>query len=80
MNPKDRVFLGKCFVKESIILIGLENSGTREFSIKGGLGGPPLINKKMRKSLPKRVPSTKYLHPSHKSLTPPVMLLEIEHY
>ena len=37
MNPKDKAFLGKFFVKE-YILIGLKFFGTREFSIMDSLG------------------------------------------
>ena len=74
MNLKDKTFLGKF-----CILIALENFGTRDFSIKGRLGWSSTHQSKMRKSLTIRVLSTKYLQPPNKSLTPLVMLLEIEH-
>ena len=38
MNLKDKAFLGKFPVKESSILIGLENFGATEFLIMGWLG------------------------------------------
>ena len=38
MYSRDKAFLGEICVKESSILIGLGNFGTREFFIKGGLG------------------------------------------
>ena len=77
MNSKDKTFLEKFFVKESSILIDLENS--RSFPSWAGLGGTCPINQKMTKSLPVGVPFTKYLHLSNKSLTLSLMLLEIEH-
>ena len=38
MNSSDKAILEKFFVKESRILIGLENFGATVFSIMGGLG------------------------------------------
>ena len=43
MNPKDKAFLGKFFVKE-YVLIGLKIFGTTEFSIMDSLGAPSPIN------------------------------------
>ena len=39
----------------------------------------PAINQEMRKSSLIRVLSTEYLHPPHKTFTPLVTLLELEH-
>ena len=38
MNSKDKFFLNKFRVKESSLLISLENFGAAGFSITGGLG------------------------------------------
>ena len=43
--------LGEFCVKESSILIGLENFGIREFPFRVDCGGPPPTNRKMRKNL-----------------------------
>ena len=69
MNAKDKAFLERFPIKESSILIGLENFGATVFCIIGGLGSPP-INQKMAKSPPIRVPVTKFLHPPHKNFNP----------
>ena len=47
INLKDKAFLEKFFVKESSILIGVENLGDIEFPIKGWLRwySPPSIKK-----------------------------------
>ena len=69
MNAKDKAFLERFPIKESSILIGLENFGATVFSIIGGLGSLR-INKKMTKSPTIRVPFTKFLHPPHKNFNP----------
>ena len=71
--------LGTFCVKESSILIGLDNFRTRVFSIKSNLGWSSLHQlKNKEKSLPIRVPSTNiYIIPQRPY--PTVMLLEIEH-
>ena len=66
-----RSFWKNVFVNDSSILIGLENFGATVSSIMGRLGWYSPINQKMTKSSPIRVPSTKFLHPTHKSLTYP---------
>ena len=73
MNSNDQAILEKFLVKESSILIGLENFGVTVFSTTDGLGWYSPINQKMTKSPPIRVPSTTFLHPTHKSLTSPLM-------
>ena len=68
-NSNDKAILEKSFVKESRILIGSENFRATVFFIMGRLGWYSPINQKMTKSWPIRFPSTKFLHPTHKSLT-----------
>ena len=71
MNLKDKAFLEKFRVKESNILIDLENFGAI-FPLWAGWVGTPPINQQMTKSPPIRILPAKFLHPPHESLTTPI--------
>ena len=79
MNSNDKAFLEKFSVKESSILIGLENFVAKVFSIMGRLGWHPPSIKRWPNLHPSEPPPPDfYILPWEKPYAP-LMFFEIDH-